>query len=168
MVATYSLPAYQGFPNSPFPLLVYAGALERTLDSETLACTFEQRFSKNHWPPAWRNGVFAYHHYHATAHEALGVFSGAAAVQFGGPSGITLEVAAGDLVVIPAGVSHKRITTQGALGIVGAYPQGQQPDRVCPPDEQPGDQGVLNTVPNHDPISGANGVLCEIWTSALG
>ena len=65
----------------------------------------ERIFAANGWPPAWRNGVHPFHHF-SSAHEVLGVARGEASVLFGGPDGTVLPVAAGDVVVVPAGVAH--------------------------------------------------------------
>src|SRR5687767_7495390 len=85
------------FPNNAqLPLIVYREAV--TLPDEDPAAGFEALFAANHWPPAWRYGVFGYHHYHSTAHEVLGIFRGHATVQFGGDEGVVLSVRKGDVV----------------------------------------------------------------------
>jgi len=62
-------------PNHPrWPLLVYPGAVAITGPDAALA--FETLFDRNHWPSAWRNGVYPFHHFHSNAHEVLGVYSG--------------------------------------------------------------------------------------------
>ena len=85
-------------------------------------------FTANGWPAAWRNGIYPFHHFHSTAHEALGVYAGTATARFGGEGGIDMTVSAGDVVIIPAGVGHKAIEASANLGIVGAYPAGTGPD----------------------------------------
>src|SRR5689334_8086796 len=91
-------------PNSRLPLVVYRGALPESGD-RAAAC--EAMFAKNGWPDSWRNGIHPFHHYHSTAHEALGIARGHARVRLGGENGQTIELRAGDVVVIPAGVAHK-------------------------------------------------------------
>src|SRR5450631_2955305 len=61
-------------PNSRLPLLVYRAALPPDPGA------IEKTFAANHWPPAWRDGVHPYHHFHSSAHEALGVARGEASV----------------------------------------------------------------------------------------
>ncbi|HET6307266.1 MAG TPA: cupin domain-containing protein, partial [Rhodopila sp.] len=110
-------------PNSRLPLLVYRAAVPGD------AAGIEAVFAGNRWPPAWRNGVYPFHHFHSTAHEVLGVARGEVSVLFGGPSGQVLTVRAGDVVVVPAGVAHCNQGQSEDLLIVGAYPDnGPDPD----------------------------------------
>ena len=82
-VVAHRLAASGAIPNHPqWPLLVYPGAVAITGADPAVA--FEALFDRNRWPAAWRNGVFPFHHFHTTAHEALGVYSGEVTVQFGG------------------------------------------------------------------------------------
>jgi uncharacterized protein YjlB len=127
----------------------------------------ERLFAANRWPPAWRNGVHPFQHFHSNAHEALGVARGHAKVQFGGPSGPVLEVQAGDVVVLPAGVGHCNKAASPDLLIVGAYP-----DNSARPDQhrgKPADHdAVLRNIaavqrPNADPVQGADGALPRLW-----
>ena len=153
------------FPNNAnCPLLVYPQAL--ALSGSEPAALFEALFTQNHWPAAWRNGVYGFHHYHSSAHEVLGVFSGSARVQFGGENGIMLEVKAGDVVVIPAGVSHKNLGASRNFGVVGAYPKGQKWDmNTGKPGERPAaDERIARVaMPAGDPLFGAGGPLCALW-----
>ncbi len=150
-------------PNSTLPLLLYRGVLnEAAAGSGALADAFEALFCANDWPGAWRNGIFPFHHYHSRAHEVLGIFEGHASVRFGGPGGVTLDVTPGDLVVIPAGVGHKRVAVRGVLGVVGAYPRGQHPD-TCRSGE--GIENIASVMlPACDPVYGKAGPLFTYWT----
>lgn len=110
---------------------------------------FETRFARNGWTGSWRNGVFDYHHYHATTHEVLGCYAGWASIRLGGDAGETVRIAAGDVVIIPAGCAHKRLSSSTDFAVVGAYPGGVTPDL------QRG-QGIACPLPlwDRDPVFG--------------
>ena len=153
-------------PNHPrWPLLHYPNAV--ALDAADPATSFEALFGRNAWPPAWRNGVYPFHHFHCEAHEALGVYSGEVTVQFGGEGGVVLTARPGDVIVLPAGTGHKKIGSRGAVGIVGAYPAGQSPD-MCTPrgsSRERNAAAILRVpLPACDPVHGAGGPLFDHWT----
>ncbi len=113
-------------PNNPaVPLVLYRGLLPKGAPERIIA-----HFAARGWSNAWINGIYDFHHYHATAHEVLGLASGAARVQFGGPTGIIFDVGAGDGVLIPAGVGHCLLSSRDDLTVVGAYPGGADWDLV--------------------------------------
>jgi uncharacterized protein YjlB len=152
------------FPNSPLPLLFYRQALAP--DKEDPASIFEQRFAENDWTNSWRNGVYSFPHYHSTSHEVLGVYSGAAKLRLGGEHGKNVEVHAGDVIVIPAGVAHQNIRAGDDFGVVGAYPGGRQWDllRSLPGERPKADENIAALpIPDNDPIYGAKGPLRQIW-----
>ena len=60
---------------------------------------FEQLFTENGWPGAWRNGIFSFHHYHSTSHEVLGIYAGKALVHLGGENGEKVNIEAGDIII---------------------------------------------------------------------
>jgi uncharacterized protein YjlB len=155
-------------PNhSRWPLLVYPAAVEISGPDPALA--FEELFDANHWPAAWRNGVYPFHHFHTTAHEALGVYSGEVTVLFGGDDGVTITARPGDVVVLPAGMGHKKIASRGSLGIVGAYPEGQSADmnvaKLAHAARSAQAEEAVARVPrpSHDPVFGTTGPLLELW-----
>ncbi len=88
--------------NVRFPALIYQRAFPD--DLADLAAAMEQRFAENGWPPAWRNGIYAVPHAPANGHEALGIAKGAARLVLGGEGGRELEVSAGDVLLLPAGI----------------------------------------------------------------
>ena len=113
-------------PNNPLvPLVVYRGMLPKGRPERIIA-----HFAARGWSNAWVNGIYDFHHYHATTHEALGLATGSACVQFGGPAGILVNVDAGDGVLSPAGVGHCLLSSSGNLAVAGAYPGGADWDLV--------------------------------------
>jgi uncharacterized protein YjlB len=156
-------------PNNPIlPLLVYRRALASGDDSADACAAL---FARNGWPGAWRNGIYAHHHFHSTAHEVLGFAAGAARVRFGGEHGRSVAVAAGDVVVIPAGVAHKCEEKSADLLVVGAYPRGQRPD-LLQPDPRSHARAVAAIaavpLPGLGPVFGAGGPLARRWRAAAG
>ncbi|HYL19232.1 MAG TPA: cupin domain-containing protein [Burkholderiales bacterium] len=153
-------------PNHPrWPLLLYPAAVAITGPDPAEA--FETLFDRNRWPAAWRNGVYPFHHFHSNAHEALGVYSGEVTVQFGGDDGIVVTARPGDVIVLPAGTGHKKLSSKGSLGIVGAYPMGQQHPDMCRPPvanaEAKAEAVARVALPDCDPVYGADGPLFLHW-----
>lgn len=150
--------------NGRLPLLVYPDAL--VLPDRDPAAAFERLFADHQWGGSWRNGVYAFHHYHSTAHEVLGIYGGTAEVQFGGPQGPVFSVAAGDVVVIPAGVAHKNLGSSADFRVVGAYPLGQRPDmnRGAAGERPDADERIARLpLPAADPVHGRAGPLLTLW-----
>ncbi|MGQ8337896.1 hypothetical protein ACUNWD_15205 [Sunxiuqinia sp. A32] len=153
------------FPNnSALPVLLYKQAFDFSLKQGPEI--IESIFHENNWGNSWRNGIYSFHHYHAKAHEALGVYHGWAKVQLGGPKGEIVRIEKGDLVLLPAGVSHKKIDSGDGFAVVGAYPPGQTPDMNYGKDgERPKTDNLIKNVPvpTTDPLMGKDGGLREIW-----
>jgi len=149
--------------NTQLALIVYRGVLETGGDA---AASCMALFERNGWTGAWKNGVYSHHHYHSSAHEVLGVAAGWVRVRLGGESGRTVELRAGDVVVIPAGVAHKNEGASADLVVVGAYPRGQSPD-LCRPGTTDrvfaGRQISAVPLPAGDPVLGTSGPLRELW-----
>jgi uncharacterized protein YjlB len=146
------------------PLLVYRGVLPLEGDA---ASSCEDLFERHGWGGGWRNGIFGYDHFHATAHEVLGIVRGRVRVRFGGDGGVEAEVLAGDVVVIPAGVAHRNLGASRDLMVIGAYPGGQHPDRnTGTPDAQALDTVTRVALPSQDPVYGAGGPLRAAWGAA--
>lgn len=151
------------FPNSRFPLLLYREALSSAAVSPE---AMEEMFAACGWPPAWRSSVFTYHHYHSTAHEVLGVASGSARLMLGGPKGREFDVRAGDVVVIPAGVGHRRLSSSPGFLVVGGYPPGQTWDllRGLPGERPQADENIAAVPrPRIDPVTGRLDPLLTHW-----
>jgi uncharacterized protein YjlB len=151
-------------PNNPKPFLVYQQAVDVKNDHPEK--TIEGLFGANGWGAMWRNGVYDYLHYHATVHEALGVARGKARVRFGGDQGKELEIAAGDVAILPAGTGHQLISASKDFCVVGAYPPGPAMQITRPTLEN--HKKALQTIPHvkvpkSDPVMGADGPLVRLW-----
>ena len=164
-IETHRLEDDGRIPNNPaLPLLVYRGVLALSAGDPAAEC--EATFARNGWTGGWRNGIYDYHHYHATTHEVLGIVRGEARVRFGGERGPLVTVREGDVVVIPAGVGHKNEGSTPDLLVVGAYPDGRDWD-LCrgEPGERPRvlDNIAAVPLPGADPLHGADGPLVRLW-----
>ncbi len=153
------------FPNNgSLPLIIITAALDRaTISPEK----FERTFNQNGWPAAWRNGLYDFHHYHSSAHEVLGVYSGWVKACFGGPDGETLKAETGDIIVIPAGVSHCNRGQSDDFRVVGGYPAGQEWDMMYGKEtERPeADENIAAvSKPLSDPVFGPTGPLLKLWS----
>lgn len=154
-------------PNNPaLPLVIYRAAVDRPPDLDP-AAIFEGLFSANGWPDSWRNGIYDFLHFHSRTHEVLGIARGQARVQFGGTRGRTIGVAAGDVVVLPAGTGHRRISASGDLLVVGAYPASVGAYDQAQPGEVDHAAAVRRIaevpLPACDPVYGPAGPLMEVW-----
>ena len=160
---THHLSPDDGIPNNRLPLVVYRGALVGgALSAEGCSALF----ARNGWEGTWVNGVFSYWHYHAASHEVLGCVSGSARVGFGGDAGVAADFNAGDVVLIPAGVGHKRLSQESGFLVVGGYPPGQNgaiTDAGAVDLERAIERAGAVPIPALDPVTGKSGGLHEAW-----
>jgi uncharacterized protein YjlB len=161
---THHLDDDGGIPNSRLPVLVY-----HEIDGARAAQACAELFARNGWRGAWVDGIYAFQHFHSTAHEVLGIVAGSASVVLGGPRGRHFEVVQGDVLVLPAGTGHCNVGATDDLQVVGAYPNGMWCDlRRGDPAER---EEVLANIaavplPDSDPVGGADGPLTELWSAA--
>ena len=151
-------------PNNPLPFIIYKRVID--VDNTQPERTIEQVFADNRWGSMWRNGIYDYLHYHATAHEVLGIARGQARVRFGGDHGKVLEVSAGDVAILPAGTGHQCLFGTRDLSVVGAYPPPQTMEITRPTSDN--HAKALKTipcvaVPTTDPVMGEDGPLVRLW-----
>lgn len=151
-------------PNNKLPLILYKNAFDER--GNRGASWLERKFSNNDWTNSWRNGIYSFHHYHSTSHEVLGIYAGSALVHLGGEEGEKVNVEAGDIIIIPAGVGHKNLKSKD-LGVVGAYPNGRSWDlnRGLPGERPKADENIAALpIPDADPLLGPSDGLKKIWT----
>lgn len=152
-------------PNNPLlPVLIYRQAV--MLEGFDPAAVFERLFATHGWRDAWRDGVYAFNHFHSAAHEVLGIARGFVRIRLGGANGRTMRLEAGDVVVQPAGTGHKRVGGSKDLLVVGAYPEGSRYDEPHAT-KQAHDEARARIakvrMPKADPLYGARGPLKRLW-----
>lgn len=160
----HSLPPADWCPNNQrCPILLYREV--HAGESEELAEWFEACFARNGWPPAWRYTVYNFPHFHSNTHEVLGVFRGRATIQLGDTVGQPFELVAGDVVLIPAGVSHQRLQGTADFQAVGAYPAGYEPDMIRKggTSRNYAIEVARVPIPPSDPVAGLDGPLLAEW-----
>jgi uncharacterized protein YjlB len=161
--ATFTFTDDGAVPNNRLPFLVYKGAFS----GRDLASAIEKTFRRNGWGHGlWHNGIYPFVHYHSQIHEVLGIAAGKARVRFGGDKGEELDVAAGDVAVLPAGTGHQRLSSTPDLLVIGAYPPDGHYD-LCRGTQQE-HAHALTTIPrvplpSTDPLFGADGPLVRLW-----
>ena len=144
-------------PNSRFPLLVHrdavpGGGIEAVRD----------RFRANGWLNNWRYpGIYTYPHFHSTTHECLGCAQGWMEVELFGRGGTRVRIKAGDVIVMPAGVSHQMVGHSDDVMMVGGYPDGRdwdniQEDHITEETRRAAAKRIMMLpIPAKDPVTGA-------------
>jgi uncharacterized protein YjlB len=164
-IIQHLLPDDGNFPNNALlPLIVLKRAIN--LDETENSKMVKELFESNGWVNAWEDGIYNYQHYHSTAHEVLGILKGTAMVQFGGNNGIGLSLEPGDVIIIPAGVAHKKLDSDDNFSCVGAYPVGQEYDMNYGTEEErlKAEKNIRAlALPQADPVYGIDGPLLKNW-----
>jgi uncharacterized protein YjlB len=164
---TFAFAGDSSVPNNPrLPVLLYRGAVDvaAARDPES---AIEQIFMANGWGHGlWRDGIFPHTHFHSATHEVLGIARGTARVCLGGAHGEEVEIEAGDVVVLPAGTGHQRLSASSDLSVIGGYPASGRYDLLR--SRQPEDDRLLEAIanvplPDGDPLFGADGPLLKLW-----
>lgn len=167
MVETIYTEENKPFPNNPLPVLYYPKAVAHLLNEFDPAQNVQDLFEKNGYTNGWVNGIFSYHHFHSNTHEVLACIAGEATVQLGGPDAQCYSFSKWDVLFLPAGVAHKRIDASYDFKIVGAYPDGLEPDmqKGKAEDYEAIKQAVAGVgQPENDPVEGKNGAVLKYWT----
>ena len=163
---THQFPDDGLIPNNPsLPLILYRGGVDLS-GSPDPEKVIEKTFGDNGWRDIWRNGIYPYAHYHSMIHEVMGVARGRAFVRFGGENGEVIEIAPGDVVVLPAGTGHQCLNQSLDLVVIGAYP----PDgtynlcRATKAEHARALRSIADVpLPATDPAFGPEGPLLTLW-----
>ncbi len=149
-------------PNSHLPVLLY----RQVTNAKDKSDWFEKTFKDNGWTNNWRDVIYRYDHFHSTTHEVLGVGEGTVKLRIGAEKGLSIEVSAGDVLILPAGVGHCALSEHMDYVIVGGYPNGKDWDILT------GTEDERKTaiprikklpIPKTDPVFGLEGELLKQW-----
>ncbi len=164
-INTYILHDDGKFPNNAaLPVIHYKTLLK--MPSWFAARKLKGHFYDNGWNNSWKGTIYDYHHYHSTTHEVLAAYSGSAFLMLGGDSGRQIHFETGDVLIIPAGVAHRKLHKDEKLKVVGAYPEGREYDLLVGQDgERPYADNRIQSVPipKKDPVFGVNGEMMFQW-----
>ncbi len=153
-------------PNNPrLPFLIYRGVIDLTGTPDPEEAV-EKVFRANGWGETWRNGIYPYVHYHSMIHEGMGMARGRARVRFGGSKGEEIELAQGDVAVLPAGTGHQCLRASPDLMVIGTYPKAGRVDlcRGSKSEHARALQSIPNVpLPDTDPVFGKDGPLIRLW-----
>jgi len=100
-------------PNCNLPVLLFHSILSANRGKK--ANRFRQVFRENGWTGIWTDTIFDCTHFHSNAHEVLAIAEGKVTVRLGGDSGRLFRLRAGDMLVLPAGVAHRRVGADDEL-----------------------------------------------------
>lgn len=144
-------------PNSTLPALLYRAVLLPNIADKANA--FRAHFKSAGWTGIWTDTIYDYTHFHSNAHEALGIAEGKVTLRLGGEEGSLFRLQEGDMLVLPAGVGHRRVGKDDGLTVIGAYPRGQSKFDM----KLRGRAIPKPPLPSSDPFSGPDGPLIEAW-----
>lgn len=165
-VTKHQIPAWKSIPNTSLqgkPLLIYHEAFKNPSASKVES----HLTSVGVVDPQWRYTMYSQSHFHSTTHEVLSIVSGSAKCCFGhedNPQRVEPVLSTGDVVVVPAGVSHRLLEDHGGFQMVGSYPKGKNWD-MCYGRE--GEEEKVKGIAalgwfDKDPIYGDSGPSLEV------
>ncbi|XXH00782.1 hypothetical protein Hte_007133 [Hypoxylon texense] len=163
-------------PNSKLPIVVYRGALAHCENEDAVKEALE---ANGGWKKGGAWNAWFKAHFHPNAHECYGVVQGTSELSLGRSpldppeKGMSLKVDRGDVIVLPAGVSHCSSTASSDYRFVVLFPTGA-PRWVSVWFDQPMEtvsdykiQSQKVSLPSHDPIYGEGAGLVETWSKLL-
>ena len=118
-----------------------------------------ERFRTNGWLTTGASRVYTYPHFHSTTHECLAAtrLDGGRALR---PRRHPLRVEVGDVIVMPAGVSHMMTSQSDDVLMVGGYPDGRdwdniQEDHITEDVRRAAAKRIMMLpIPSRDPVTG--------------
>ncbi|OCK77354.1 hypothetical protein K432DRAFT_428070 [Lepidopterella palustris CBS 459.81] len=161
-------------PNSVLPVLIY----RKVLPAHPTAVSTRDALEKNLWLQGGVFKTYRTHHFHSVTHECYAVFKGSSRLLLGrGPlddteGGVEVDVSVGDIIVLPAGVSHCSVDSEGEYEYLGLYPEGSPKwdNNFCKADAGETAEKARNAcsvpIPQYDPVYGKDGPLVGIWKKA--
>ncbi|OAK96063.1 hypothetical protein IQ06DRAFT_297547 [Phaeosphaeriaceae sp. SRC1lsM3a] len=174
----YPLPPQTNVPNNPLPALVYRNVLPTPHDAKSA-----QELCESHgWEKRGEWGAITVAHFHPNTHECYAIIQGESRLVLGrckpvdgqeGTGGVEVDVSTGDVVVVPAGVSHRSLTSSGGYRYIGVYPETgpKWRNNYCKGEESLEDlktEIARVEIPQADPVYGIGGPLVRIWKTARG
>lgn len=166
-VSKHLIPAHGLIPNTSIlnkPMFIYHSAFPSNCGADAV----EQHLTTvGVVQPQWVYTMYSTSHFHSTSHEVLVIANGEARLCFGhedNPKKVEETVKAGDVIVLPAGVSHRLLhDLKGGFSMVGSYPAGCEWDMCYGKDAEKGKIGKIKDVGwfSRDPIYGDQGPVLE-------
>ncbi|KAF2093368.1 hypothetical protein NA57DRAFT_61494 [Rhizodiscina lignyota] len=159
-------------PNSKFPVLVY-----RNVFSDPTPDSIQESIEKNDWLTGGTWGPYKNSHFHSVTHECYAIYQGSSRLQLGkgpldGKGGVEVDVAKGDVIVLPAGTAHCSLSSDGGYEYMGLYPKGSPKwdNNWCKAGPEETESKAQNArsvpIPQCDPLYGSDGPLVNLWTKA--
>lgn len=164
-VEEINLEANDRFPNNSLPALIYRKALNLDENNQNEeAC--KELLLRNNWGNNWTDSIFDFHHFHSNTHEVLAITAGNAEVVLGGPGHDAIFLHRGDVLIIPAGVAHKKKNSSSDFKCVGGYAGGRDYDMNTGNDQEL--EKVIKEMrvvplPETDPVTGKKDTILSYW-----
>lgn len=151
-------------PDCALPVVIVREAIDGPRAGRIGEAQIRELFRWNGWRGFWADTIHDFDHYHST-HEALAIAHGQAVMLLGGEGGREVELHEGDLLVLPAGTVHRRLSASHDFLACGAYPPDHEADLLRPeagPDRDKVQASV--PLPDFDPFYGEHGPVTRIWS----
>lgn len=151
--------------DSALPVIIVREAIDGPRGGRIGEAQIRELFRWNGWGGFRAETIPDFDHFHST-HEALAIAHGKVMMLIGGEGGREIELHAGDLIALPAGTIHRRLSASDDFLACGAYPTGHEADFLRPEAKRAGSglQIVPIPLPDFDPFYGEHGPVTRIWS----